>query len=251
MDGIVYVVDGDQPSRLSLRTLLEELGFSARDFASAEDFLSSFDRSKPGCVLTELRLKGMSGLDLVQTLSNRNEPVIPVLLVTAHANTALTVRALRAGAANVLDKPVEETLLWEAVHEAMRECQKQQKERIGLLELEAKFHKLTAKESEVLEMLLDGKTNRELASTLGVSIRTVESRRQGIFRKTKTGSLPELVKMAIDLEQRARVRHGYDDFRNGRPKWRLGKNGTSQEAELDHEKNSQKWANPTNISRAR
>ena len=118
MNGTVFVIDDDASARQSMRALLTTLRFSCREFDAAESFLENYDAATPGCVLCDLRLQGMSGLELLDIL-DRNAATTPVILVTAFAKTPLTVRAMRRGAVNVLDKPIDEDQLWEAVREAL------------------------------------------------------------------------------------------------------------------------------------
>ena len=200
MNGIVHVIDDDAANRNSLKASLDALRFTPKTYESAEDFLSVYDSKLPSCVLTDLRLRGMSGMELLETLSNRNEPT-PVILVTAFAKTTLTVRAIRNGAVNVLDKPVDEDQLWEAVHEALNLDRHRRERHQESIILASRFRELTSQEKEVLEMLIGGMTNREIASNLDVSTRTVESRRHNIFRKTQTESVPDLVKLTLAYRQ--------------------------------------------------
>ena len=200
MNGTVHVIDDDAANRASLRASLEALRFAAKEYESAEDYLAAPQEETPSCVLTDLRLRGMSGLELLESIAQRGQTT-PVVLITAFAKTALTVRAIRNGAVNVLDKPVDEDHLWEAIHEALKLDQERRMSRQEADTIEARFRELTPQESQVLDMLIGGMTNREIASALDVSTRTVEARRHNIFRKTKTESVPDLVKLTLAFQQ--------------------------------------------------
>lgn len=198
--GTVYIVDDDANARESVKALVTGMGFRTELHESAESFLSQVGTDVDGCVLVDLRMHGMSGLELLERLSGSAMPV-PVVLVTAYATTPTTVRAMRMGAVSVLDKPLNEHQLWDAVREGLRISEARRAARSERRELEKRFDSLTSQESQVLQMVLDGLTNRQIASNLDVSTRTVESRRHNIFRKTKTTSVPDLVKLTVAYKQ--------------------------------------------------
>ena len=137
-DAAVYIIDDDDATRQSVRTLLQTMGYAVREYPTAEAFLASNDARASGCVLTDMRLSGMSGLELVEKLSTEPYP-IPVILFTAFAKTPLTVRAMRRGAINVLDKPLDEDQLWEAVRDAFRIDRRRRDLRRERIVLEERF----------------------------------------------------------------------------------------------------------------
>jgi len=198
MEDTIYLIEDDAAARSSTQALIVALGFQSREFESAEEFLQQHDPSNSGCVLTDLRLRGMSGIELLEALNAMNDDM-PVVILTAYAKTQLTVRAMRSGAINVLDKPVDEDQLWEALREGLNVDRDRRLRRKRELDLSRRFDELTEQESQVLEMIVNGMTNRQIASQLRVSTRTVESRRHNIFRKTEASSIPELVKLTVAM----------------------------------------------------
>jgi FixJ family two-component response regulator len=193
---LVYVVDDCDDVRKSLCAVVNSLNLPVIGFASAEQFLASLDRTRPGCLLVDYRLPGMNGLELQERLRAENCS-LPVILITAHGDMPLAVRAMRNGAVTALEKPCDDVRLIEAIREAI--APEQSKLRIDERHEQTKnrFTGLTERERAVLEMMLSGKLNKNIATTLGISLRTVESRRHNIFQKTGTSSLPELVQLAV------------------------------------------------------
>lgn len=198
MDGTVYLIDDDTTARESIATLTRTMGLATESYSSAEAFLESQRQVGPGCVITDLRLQGMSGLELLERLSSTQDP-LPVILLTAYARTPITVRAIRGGAINVLDKPCDEDRLWDAIREALAEESKRRQERTHRRDLESRFASLTPQEAGVLEMMISGATNRQIATRLEVSTRTIEARRHQIFLKTRTQTVADLVRLAERL----------------------------------------------------
>lgn len=200
-DGTVFIIDDDPGARESIAALVGSMGFAARVFDSAETFLEAYRGTESGCVVSDLRLRGISGLELLERLLAANAP-IPVILVTAYAKTPITVRAMRRGAVNVLEKPLDEHQLWDAIREALSLDRMRRERHHEQIELQSRFDDLTQQERQVLKMLVGGLTNRQIASHLDVSTRTVEARRHNIFRKTRTSSVPDLVKLAVAYQDR-------------------------------------------------
>ncbi len=197
-DQRVFVIDDDGLSRESVTALVDSMGMKAVAFESAEEFLSQYRCDQAGCVVTDLRLRGMSGLELLDTLAQQDQ-AIPVILVTGFAKTHLTVRAVKTGAVTVLEKPYDDEDLWNAIRNALLQDQQRRSEQQRQHELIARFEKLTAQEREVLDLIVGGLTNKEMADKLGVSTRTIESRRHNVFQKTEAKSIAELVKMALAI----------------------------------------------------
>lgn len=192
----VFVIDDDEAARLSVCALATSMHVAAEAFASVEEFLAQFDPNRPGCIVADVRMPGASGVDLLQMLADRGAH-IPVIVVTAFADTPLTVRAMKGGAVTFLEKPCSEHELWDAIREALardsanraaQESRRQHQERLA---------KLTADERQVLDMLVEGKPNKLIAKELDVSLRTVESRRHNVFHKTGTSTVAELVRFVI------------------------------------------------------
>ena len=196
----VFVIDDDPLSRESVTALVRSMGLHARSFESAEEFLQDFQTGEAGCVVTDLRLRGMSGLELLERLVDEHV-TIPVILVTGFAKTHLTVRAVQTGAVTVLEKPYDDEELWEAIRKALREDDVRRKEQQEHDDLRSRFGKLTDHEREVLDLIVSGLTNRQIADQMQVSTRTIEARRHNVFQKTEAASIADLVKLTLCFRQ--------------------------------------------------
>lgn len=197
-DATVFVVDDDDQARESVCALIRSMGLQAEAFASGEDFLAAYTDHRPGCLVTDLRMLGMSGLELQEALIERGI-TLPVIVITAHPRTSLTVRAMRHGAVTLLEKPYEDNDLWDAIREGIQRDQNHRAEQVRKREVRERFQSLNEKESTVMGMMVDGLANKVIARKLDVSIRTVESRRHEVFDKMQADSLAELVRMAMLL----------------------------------------------------
>jgi FixJ family two-component response regulator len=193
----VFVVDDDEQSRASVCALAESMGLPCQPFASAELFLDEYQEGQRGCVVTDLRLRGVSGLELQETIARRRWS-LPLVMVTAYPRTATTVRAVKNGAIAVLEKPYHEDELWEAIRVAMAEEPKWHALSERRRELHSRMELLTADERKVMDMLVEGRPNKGIAQELGVSLRTVENRRHAVFAKMQAGSIAELVRMFME-----------------------------------------------------
>ncbi len=194
----VFVIDDDQQARESVCALVQSMGLRSRAFASAEEFLDHVDRDVRGCVVTDLRMLGMNGLELQDTMRERGI-IIPVILITAYARTSLTVRAMKQGAVTLLEKPYEEDDLWDAVREALRMSELQYDKQARRRDILQRLELLTPKEHQVMELMVEGIANKVIANRLDVSIRTIENRRHDIFEKMDASSLAELVRMVVSI----------------------------------------------------
>jgi FixJ family two-component response regulator len=198
----VYIVDDDQGARESLSALVRSMGTRSETFASGEDFLANFDPGRPGCLVTDLRMLGMSGIELQEKLVVDGIS-LPVILITAHAETPLTVRAVKQGAVTVLEKPCRDYELVDAIRAAIAqdlEARSKSKQTACQRDFKERLASLTDDEQRVLELMVEGVANKVIARRVFVSIRTVESRRQRIFEKTQTGSLAELIRMVVETK---------------------------------------------------
>jgi len=193
----VFVVDDDDQARKSVCALVRSMGFPVESFASAEEFLVAYVEPRPGCLVTDYRLRGMNGLELREELVRRQLP-LPFIVLTGYARTPLTVRAMQLGAVTLLDKPYSEDDLWEAIRKSLAEDASRRERQLRQREARDRLDTLTGGERQVLDMLIDGKPNKQIASELGVSVRTVENRRHEIFNKMGTPSLSELFRLAAD-----------------------------------------------------
>jgi len=195
-DCTVFVVDDDAAARESVVALVGLKGLQARGFSSAEDFLAQYDPTQTGCVVADVRMAGISGLELLQRLKSHGGS-LPVVLITGYADVPMAVRAMQEGAVTFLEKPCGEQELWQAITQALEIEHTHHIQRIQRAETEARLATLTEDEREVFRRLLAGHANKRIASDLDIGLRTVELRRSNIMRKMEATSLPDLVRMAI------------------------------------------------------
>jgi two-component system, LuxR family, response regulator FixJ len=195
---MVHVVDDDDAVRDSLTLLLESAGLAARTYSSATALLASPPKP-PGCVLTDVRMPDMDGLTLQRSLAESGIR-LPVIVMTGHADVPLAVEALKAGATDFLEKPFDDTQLLAAVSRAITASQRIHDEDAAIAAIAARIATLTPRESEVLQLLVEGLPNKTIAYDLGSSPRTVEVHRARIMEKMGARSLAELVRMTIVLK---------------------------------------------------
>jgi FixJ family two-component response regulator len=187
----VFVIDDDSACRDSISALARSMGLAASAFDSAERFLPAY-RDEPGCVVVDQCLRGQSGCDLQEELHRRGYSA-SVIVLTGKAHTQLVVRAMKNGAVTVLDKPCDENLLWQAIRDAVAVDAERRKRTAERTEIERRLATLTESERHVLNAVVAGKPNKAIASQLGSSLRTVESRRSSLFLKLGVQSVAELV----------------------------------------------------------
>lgn len=193
----VFVVDDEPAIRDSLAMLLRSVGLASRTFPSAPAFLEASDASAPGCVVADVRMPGMSGLELQEALRARAVR-LPVIIITGHGDIAMAVRAMKAGAADFIEKPFNEQVLLDAVHRALAQSRADAAPPgSNRGEIEARMATLTPREHEVMLLIAEGRPNKVVATRLGLSTRTVEVHRAKVMEKTGARSLAELVRMAI------------------------------------------------------
>jgi FixJ family two-component response regulator len=193
---IVYIVDDDPDMRDSLRWLMKTVGLRARTFASASEFLRDFTSNGPGCVILDVRMPGTSGLDLFEELVARGEG-LPVIFITAYADVPMAVRAMKSGAVEFVEKPFNRQRLLDKVQRAIKDDTERRSRIAAREKLEARFQRLTDKEREVLELIKDGRPNKEIASRLRITPRAVELRRSSLMRKLGVRSLIELLRLTV------------------------------------------------------
>ncbi|TWT32713.1 response regulator transcription factor [Blastopirellula retiformator] len=206
----VFIIDDDPAARESIGMLIDSLGLKTEQFSSAEEFLAAFSADRCGCVITDVRMLGLSGVELQERLLSVGYR-IPVILITAHANTQTTVRAMRNGAVTFLDKPCKEQEIVDAVNEAIALDAKWRAEDVDKEEAERLYQTLTDGEKDVMRLMVQGKANKVIARRLDVSLRTVEARRHNVFKKMGVDNVPDLVRMAIRLGQDIDSTGGEDD----------------------------------------
>jgi len=198
-EGIVVVVDDDQAARESISSFVRSQGVKVAAYESAEAFLEQFDRSKSGCLVTDVRMTGMSGIELLKRLKDENIS-LQVVVITGFANVPMAVAAMRAGAVTFLEKPCTNESLWQSISLAMeRETSRQQREKISQL-IEERIKTLTDSEKSVMGMLIEGFPNKQIATQQDLGLRTIELRRAKILQKMKADSLAHLVRMAMTVK---------------------------------------------------
>jgi two-component system, LuxR family, response regulator FixJ len=196
----VFVIDDDELARSSICALVQSIGLNAESFASAEEFLHKYVEGWSGCLITDLRMPGMSGMDLQEQLMQRGI-FLPVIILTAYARTPTTVRAIKAGAISVLDKPYADDDLLDAIRAALAKEADERVERLHRQDIRSNLAKLTPTELKVLDMIVQGLPNKVIAQELNVSLRTVENRRQEIYAKMQAKSAAELIRLVVEAEK--------------------------------------------------
>jgi two-component system, LuxR family, response regulator FixJ len=198
-DTTVFVVDDDVQAGAAVVALVTSKGLRAEAYSSADEFLAHYDPARKGCVVIDIRVAGMSGLNLLHKLKSRKSS-LPVIVTTQDGDISLAVHAMREGAFTFLQKSCGEDELWQAISQALEMEQSQHAERKERVEIEARMATLTADEAEVFRRLLAGQANKRIATDLDLGLRTVELRRANIMRKMQATSLPDLVRMAILID---------------------------------------------------
>lgn len=198
---VIHVVDDDDSVRQSLQRLLMAAGHRVRTYASAGEFLLDPPRDAPGCLLLDLRMPGPSGLDLQDALERRGVH-LPVIFHTAHGDLPTGIRAMKAGAVDFLTKPVERKPLLDAVARALKLDALGRASRGVDADLQARFAQLTPREREVLELVIAGKLNKQIADALGIAERTVKAQRSQVMAKLGAATAAELGKIAAQLHRR-------------------------------------------------
>ena len=192
----VFIVEDDPDVREWLRTVLELAGFIAEPFGSAEEFLRTFTPPCLGCVVADVRAPQMGGIELQARLAQMGQP-IPLILVANYADVSTAVRAMKAGAASVVEKPINKHILIESVREAIDKETEQRAHAGQSAEIQARIALLTPRERQILELIIAGQANKEIATNLSLSSKTIETHRAHLMKKLKANSIAELVRMAI------------------------------------------------------
>ena len=195
----VFIVDDDAGVRDSLAMLLELKGFRTRTFAAAEAFLAEYRPEWPGCLVLDLRMPGMSGLELQADLARRGAP-LPVIIVTAHGDVATTRSALKGGAVDFIEKPIDDEALVAAIAAALDRDARERERAQAAAGAAERFARLTEREREVLALVAEGRHNREIAVALGISPRTVEVYKARMMEKLQVRRVPDLVRLVLERQ---------------------------------------------------
>jgi two-component system response regulator FixJ len=192
----VFIVDDDQEVRDAIELLMRSIGLATESFASAQAFLDSFDPERAGCLVLDVRMRGMSGLDLQQRLAQ--EPLHPpVVIITGHGDVPMAVRAVKNGAVDFIEKPFNEQVLLDAVHRALEQDAEHRGQASRLADIRERIDRLTPREREILEQVAAGKRNKVIAAELSISQSTVEAHRAKVMEKMGARSLSDLMRMLL------------------------------------------------------
>ena len=197
-DAIVFVVDDDEGMRQSLKNLIGSVGLQVKVFASAQEFLRSKLTDVPGCLVLDVRLPGLSGLDLQKRMAEAGIE-IPIIFITGHGDIPMTVQAMKAGAVEFLTKPFRDQDLLDAIQQALEHDRKTREQRAEIEKLRSRLDSLTPREREVMGLVVAGLLNKQIAGELGTSETTIKIHRHQVMEKMGAGSLAELVRMADRL----------------------------------------------------
>jgi FixJ family two-component response regulator len=198
---IIRVVDDDASFRAALTRLLNAAGFTARSYSTASEFLAD-NRGEPGCVILDVQMPGLSGLDLQQALAAMDEP-LPVIFLTGHGSIPMSVQAVKAGAIDFLTKPVLRDTLLPAVRNALDRDASERAARACRRALRARYDLLTPREREVFALVITGKLNKQIGAELGTTERTIKAHRAQILEKLQVQSVAELVRISQTLQMGA------------------------------------------------
>lgn len=199
-DVTVYIVDDDEAVRHSLYLLIQSVGLLAKTCASAHAFLETYDASKPGCLILDVRMPEMSGLDLQRVLNER-QVHIPVIIITGHGDVPLAVRAMKAGAMDVLEKPFNDQALLDAINKAVTKSSEAYQEQKDRARFERHAQHLSPREREIMDLLILGKGSKEIASLLGISRKTVDVHRIHIMEKMQVRTIVELARLTLNNDK--------------------------------------------------
>jgi FixJ family two-component response regulator len=202
---IVYVVDDDPAMREALGSLIETVSLEVDSFASANAFLEQYSPGRPSCLVLDVRLPGLGGLDLQEMLAARNDPM-PVLLITGHGDVAMAVRAIKMGAVDFIQKPFNDQVLLDKIQKSVDLHRRRMERHAISADIDERIKRLSAREADVMERVVVGKSNRTIAAELGLSPKTIEVHRAHVMEKMKATSLAELVRLHIATAARPEKR---------------------------------------------
>ncbi|MHA3902623.1 response regulator transcription factor [Castellaniella sp. WN] len=198
----IYIVDDDEAVRDSLRWLLEANGYAVRSFAGAEEFLAAYDPEQVGVLIADIRMPGMSGLELQESLIARKAP-LPIVFITGHGDVPMAVSTMKKGAVDFLEKPFNEADLRALVAGMLEQARERVREAHAQRDQQAVLGRLTAREQQMLERIVAGRLNKQIAGDLNISIKTVEAHRANIMEKLEVTTVADLMKIALARAEEA------------------------------------------------
>lgn len=197
---IVHVIDDQQSVRTALTEMLSVFGFDARTYESAENFLKNNDAARAGCLVADVRMPGMNGIELVTEMKRRGIPM-PVILISGHADVPMAVGGIKAGAIDFIEKPLDDAKLVSAINRGMEAASERENVDRSMLDARTGFERLTPRQIEVFDLVAAGWTSHTIAERLGISQRTVESYRTAVMEKMRADSVAMIVRQAILLKR--------------------------------------------------
>ena len=193
--GLVFVVDDDAGVRQMISRMVRSVGLRAETYASVREFLDLYDRHQTGCLVLDVRMPGLSGLDLQERLTALEAP-LPIIFITGHGDIAMGVRAMKRGAVDFIEKPFQDQVLLDAIHAALARAAELQSSLSARDEARTRLERLTPREREVLALVVTGKLNKQIAAQLGIAEQTIKMHRGRLMRKMGADSVPDLIRVA-------------------------------------------------------
>jgi FixJ family two-component response regulator len=201
-DGTVFVVDDDQAVRESLHMLIRSVGMSVETYPGAREFLDRYNGGQPGCLVLDVRMPGMSGLEMQRHLKEAGVD-IPIIIITGHGDVPIAVRAMKDGALEFLEKPFSKQLLLEHIRKALQLDGRRRASSAQRSNIQLRVDSLTDRERQVMALIVEGKASKQVAADLGISKKTVDVHRAHVMEKMQVESLAELVELVVSLRQGA------------------------------------------------